>query len=68
MRKFSNNGLLYVVVILVIVVAFLLLGGGSFMQGNRSLGLGNLKWLQILISLAIGFGLGLLYSRRRRWW
>ncbi|MDP2889428.1 MAG: hypothetical protein Q8P34_10780 [Bacteroidota bacterium] len=68
MRKFSNNTLLYVVAILAIVVAFLLLGGGSFMKGNSSLGLGNLKWIQILISLAIGFGLGLLYSRRRRWW
>ena len=68
MRKFSNNTLLYAVAILVIIVAFLLLGGGSMLKGNRSLGLENLKWLQIFISLAIGFGLGLLYSRRRRWW
>lgn len=68
MRKFSNNTLLYAVAILVIIVAFLLLGGGSMLKGNGSLGLENLKWLQILISLAIGFGLGLLYSRRRRWW
>jgi hypothetical protein len=68
MRKFSNNTLLYAVAILVIIVAFLLLGGGSVLKGNRSLGLENLRWLQILISLAIGFGLGLLYSRRRRWW
>ena len=71
MRKISNQTLLYTVAILVIVVIFLLMGGshwaGGMMHGNRSMSMDNLNWLQILISLGIGFVLGLLYSRRKRW-
>jgi len=69
MRNFSNKTLLYTVALLVIVIAFLLLGGASWAQGmfhgNKSISFGNLEWVQILISLVIGFVIGLLYSRRR---
>ncbi|MBA4410557.1 MAG: hypothetical protein Q8S54_04515 [Bacteroidota bacterium] len=69
MRRISNTTLLYVVALLVIVVAFLLLGGASWAKGmfhgNKMMSMDNLNWVQILISLAIGFVLGLFYSRRR---
>lgn len=71
MRKISNQTLLYTVAVLVVVVVFLLMGGSHWasgmMHGNRSMNMDNLNWLQILISLAIGFVLGVLYSRRKRW-
>lgn len=69
MRRISNKTLLYIVALLIIVVAFLLLGGSQWtrgmMHGNSSMSMDNLNWIQILISLIIGFVLGLLYSRRR---
>jgi len=70
MRRFkSSNTTLYVIAVVVIIVAFFLLGGGPWirgsMQGSRSYGMGNLQWIQILISLAIGFVLGLLAAKRR---
>jgi len=69
MRRLSNTTLTYLVALLVIVVAFLLLGGGPWvkgmMHGGGSMGMGNLNWIQIVISLGIGFVLGLLYSKRR---
>jgi uncharacterized protein YneF (UPF0154 family) len=66
----SSNATLYIIAILVIIVAFLLLGGGpwirSSMHGSRSMGTGNLQWLQIIVSLVIGFVLG-LFAAKRRW-
>lgn len=62
------------IAILIIIVAFLLLGGRSWLDGmmhnHRSLGIDSLNWLQIVISLGIGFVLGVLYSRnsRRKLW
>jgi hypothetical protein len=35
-------------------------------EGGRSMNLGNLHWVQILISLGKGFLLGFLVARRRR--
>jgi hypothetical protein len=70
-RRFlkSNNTALYVVAVVVVIVAFLLLGGSQWMSGmmhnGRSMGTVHLNWVQILISLAIGFVLGLLASRRK---
>jgi len=58
-----------VVAIAVIVIAFLLLGGGPVMtrlgHGNGSMGMSNLHWGQILISLGLGFLLGWIVSRRK---
>ena len=69
MTQLSRKTLTYVVALLVIVVAFLLLGGGPWMTGmmhrGRSMGTVHLNWVQILISLGIGFLLGLLASRRK---
>jgi H+/Cl- antiporter ClcA len=68
-RRITSNTTLYLIAIVVIIVAFLLLGGGPWMRGmmhgSRSLGMANLNWVQILISLALGFLLGLLVSRRK---
>jgi hypothetical protein len=65
----SSNTTLYIIAVVIIIVAFFLLGGGPWirgsMHGNRSFGMGNLQWIQILISLAIGFVLGLLAAKRR---
>jgi hypothetical protein len=63
--------ILYVVAaIAIIVIAFLLLGGTSWLKGigngNGSMGMTNLHWGQILISLGLGFLLGWL-SARRKW-
>ena len=58
-----------VVAIAIIVIAFLLLGGTSWLKemGNSSgsMGMTNLHWGQILISLGLGFLLGWLASRRK---
>ena len=62
--------ILYIVVaIAIIVIAFLLLGGTSWLKGigngGGSMGMTNLRWGQILISLGLGFLLGWLSSRRK---
>ncbi len=62
--------ILYIVVaIAIIVIAFLLLGGTSGLKGighgSGSMGMTNLRWGQILISLGLGFLLGWLSSRRK---
>jgi hypothetical protein len=70
-RRFvtSNRTALYIIAVVVIIVAFLLLGGGPWMTGmmhrGRSMGTVHLNWVQILISLGLGFLLGLLASRRK---
>jgi hypothetical protein len=61
---------LYIVgAIAIIVIAFLLLGGMPWIKGlehgNGSMGMTNLRWGQILISLGLGFLLGWLASRRK---
>jgi hypothetical protein len=64
-----TNTALYIIVAVVILVAFLLLGGGPWvrgmMHGNRPISMSHLNWVQILISLAIGFVAGFLVSRRK---
>jgi hypothetical protein len=69
MTRKNTRILYYVIAFAVIVVAFLLLGGGPWLQGmghgNRSMGMTNLRWGQILISLGLGFLLGWLASRRK---
>lgn len=65
----ANSTALYLVVIAVIVVAFLLLGGGAWLKGightGRALSIASWNWTTILISMGIGFMLGLLVSRRK---
>jgi H+/Cl- antiporter ClcA len=67
--SFSNQTVYIIIAVVVVVVAFFLLGGGPWVKGlshgNGSAGLNDLKWIQILISLGIGFLLGYLVSRRR---
>ena len=64
-----NTTALYLIMAVVIIVAFLLLGGGHWMQrmvhGNMSMGIANWNWAQILISLAIGFLLGLVVAKKK---
>jgi len=62
--------ILYIVgAIVIIVIAFLLLGGTSALKGigngSGHIGMNNLRWGQILISLGLGFLLGWFASRRR---
>ena len=62
--------ILYIVVaVAIIVIAFLLLGGTSWIKGighdGGSMGMTNLHWGQILISLGLGFLLGWIASRRK---
>jgi H+/Cl- antiporter ClcA len=69
-RLFGNHSTaIYIIAIVVIILAFLLLGGGQWlrgmMHGNGSIGISHLNWAQILISLVIGFLLGLLAGRRK---
>jgi hypothetical protein len=65
----KNTTAVYLIVFIVILIAFLLLGGGTWLKGlthgGRSMSFANWNWVQILISLVIGFLLGLLASRRR---
>jgi len=70
-RRFmtKNKTALYVIAVVVIIVAFLLLGGGPWIRGmthgSRSMGMGHLNWVQILISFGLGFLLGLIVGRRK---
>ena len=65
----DTRTLYYVVAVAVIVIAFLLLGGMPWIKGlghgSGSMGIANLHWGQILISLGLGFLLGWLASKRR---
>jgi hypothetical protein len=65
----KNTTAIYIIAIVVIVVAFFLLGGGPWIKGmthgSRSIGISNLHWGQILISLGLGFLLGWIVSRRK---
>ena len=60
---------IYIIAVVVIIVAFLLLGGGTWLKGlnhgGRSISMAQINWVQVLISLAIGFVLGLLAGRRK---
>jgi hypothetical protein len=68
-RITSNSTALYLIAIVVIIVAFLLLGGGPWIKGmihgRGSIGMAHLNWAQILVSLGLGFLLGLIVSRRK---
>ncbi|HCE57828.1 MAG TPA: hypothetical protein DER09_08420 [Prolixibacteraceae bacterium] len=66
----SNRTAVYIIAVVVVVVAFLLLGGKNWLAGAMHGGgsLGNLNWVQILISLVLGFLLGVVVSKRRSKW
>ncbi len=68
-RVSFSNQTVYIILAVVVIAAFFLLGGGPWIKGlshgNGSMGMNDLKWVQILISLGIGFLLGYLVSRRR---
>lgn len=66
----SDKTVAYVIAAVVVIVAFLLLGGKNWMAGAMHGGgsMGSLNWVQILISLVIGFLLGIVVAKRRRKW
>ncbi len=63
----DTRTLYYVVAVAVIVIAFLLLGGMPWIKGlghgSGSMGMTNLHWGQIMISLGLGFLLGWIASK-----
>jgi hypothetical protein len=65
----NTRTLYYLVAVAVIIIAFLLLGGGPWIKGlvhgNGPMGMSNLRWGQILISLGLGFLIGWLASGRK---
>jgi len=69
----TSSSAAYIIALVVIVVAFLLLGGAEWLKdtfhGSASVGatinMANWNWAQILISLVIGFLIGLLASGKR---
>ena len=65
----KNKTLVYVIAIAIIVIAFFLLGGGHWLNGSmhrgRHVNMNNLHWVQIIISLIIGFVLGLFVAKRK---
>ena len=69
MTRRETKILYYVIAVVVIIVAFFLLGGGPWIKGlghgSSSMGMTNLHWGQILISLGLGFLLGWLASRKK---
>ncbi len=69
MTRRETKILYYVIAVVVIIVAFFLLGGGPWIKGmghgSGSMGMTNLRWGQILISLGLGFLLGWLASRKK---
>ena len=67
--SFSNQTVYIIIAVAVVIVAFFLFGGGPWIKGlahgTGSTGTVHLNWVQILISLVIGFLLGYIVSRRR---
>jgi choline-glycine betaine transporter len=65
----SNNLIIYIIAIIAIVVLVIWLGNNrslnGMMHGNHGLVVSSLNWVHIIVSLAIGFVLGVLFSRRR---
>ncbi len=62
----KNQTLVYVIAIAIIVIAFLLLGGGDWV--NRTMNqshMNHLNWTQIIVSLIIGFVIGLFVAKRK---
>jgi len=60
--------------LLVIIIAFLLLGGGPWIKGimdgdssvkMNQVNMSQWNWTQILVSLGLGFILGLIVGKRR---
>ncbi len=68
-RVATNRTAFILIALLVIIVAFVLLGGGPWikgmMHGGTSMNMTHWNWTQILISLGIGFVLGLLAGRTK---
>jgi hypothetical protein len=64
-----NTTAIYLIALGAIIVAFLLLGGGQWLKGlshgSGSIGVIHLNWLQIIISLGLGFILGLVAGKRK---
>ena len=65
----SNQTIYILIAVAVVIVAFFLLGGGPWIRGlshgHSSTGMAHWNWVQILVSLGIGFLLGFLLGRRR---
>ncbi|MBN1250873.1 MAG: hypothetical protein JXA16_01975 [Bacteroidales bacterium] len=59
----KNKTTLVIIAIAVIVLIFFLLDRGHWMHGRMYYGI---NWMHILISLAIGFVIGLLVAKRKR--
>jgi hypothetical protein len=68
-RITTNRTTFFLIALLVIIVAFLLLGGAPWIRGmmheGNSMHMANWNWTQILISIGIGFVLGLIAGRRK---
>jgi uncharacterized membrane protein len=69
-RKIKSNTLIiYILVAVAVIVLVIWLAGGTTFNGrfhgNHTYISTGWNWIQILISLAIGFVLGILFSRRR---
>ena len=67
--KRETRTIYFIVAIAVIVIAFLLLDGGPWIKGlghgHGSMGMSDLRWGQILISLGLGFLLGWIVAKRK---
>jgi hypothetical protein len=71
MRKISKKQTrVYLIAIAVIVIAFLLLGGRHWLNGTtyhaRTPYMSHWNWTQIMISMTIGFVIG-LFAAKRKW-
>jgi hypothetical protein len=63
MQNTSRTTLLILATVLFFVLVFMNLVES---QGNFAVGMNNLNWLQIPISLVIGFLLGIVFAKKRR--
>lgn len=64
-RIFGNNNTRYIIAAIIIIVAFLLLGGANWVRGQLHGLDSSLNWPQILISLVLGFLIGLVACKRK---
>ena len=67
--KRNTTAVYYVLAVVAVIVIFLLLDGGQWlkgmMHGSGSTGMAQLNWVQILVSLGLGFLLGIIVAGRK---
>ena len=68
-RITANTKVIFFIGVVTVVIAFLQFGGQTWLKGmlygNQMTGMANWNWVHILISICLGFLIGMLVYKRR---